>query len=649
MGVPQIWELLRPYIKDKRLPLKCFVSDFKKDNGRSPRIAIDGYSWIFECGFLLNQDQDVSNKYAGYGTIPKALVNFLSRLKEFLSLDISFILVFDGNMKPWFKNNYKNSGEETTTDTEYAKDYSVTWDEHMQAHQLLHSCMETDANNPTPSFMKIIKYILDEMKISYIEACGEGEAQCAWLQKHNYVDYVLSNDSDTLIFGCSKMLRNYSKSWEDVGATGVGNHRPDRKRDNKETFVTIVDIEEIDACAEERYNWWSLLFFSVLLGADYNKGVKGLGKSKSAKLAQLTSPDFAIQFHDIFNTIESSSKERLIEYEQFKKRLFDYCKSHSVELFGRNYKTLLQEDMQGWPSDTAIMYYFHPFLIPDLDEGVMDLRNVNMSGSPSYENIDFANLKNYLSAFHLPGVTDFERWFFEILQESFILRHLLINEKDSEKYMKITEEKIVYFSENRFQSICWKVRYNPYIKSLSELSGRLNAKKASSPRKRSPTKRQLESEEHWYGVWVPKGLIPGSHSLVKRFEERRKIEQENQSRTKFSPKKSLKTHSQKNTLDGFLMCHSSPVQDINNLNTIKIPLLQTVKKRLFVEQEDDFEDHSEHEGSSLIILEEIDVSKNDTSPSKQTWDLTQEYEEIHSDNEESPIKKQRLHGSADVH
>lgn len=646
MGVPQVWELLRPYIKDKRVPLKCFVSDFKRSNGRSPRIAIDGYSWIFECGFLVNQD--ASNKYAGYGTIPKALVNFLHRLKEFLSLDISFVLVFDGSMKPWFKNNYKNSGEETTTDTEHIEEYSVMWAEHMKAHQLLHTCLETDAKNSTPSFMKIIKYILDEMRISYVEACGEGEAQCAWLQKHKYVDFVLSNDSDTLIFGCTKMLRNYSKSWEDVGATGIGNHRPDRKRDNKESFVTVVNVDEIGACANERYNWWSLLFFSVLLGADYNKGVQGLGKSKSAKLAQLTSPDFAMEFHDIFTTTESSSKRRVIEYEQFKKRLYDYCKSHSVELFGRNYKTLLQEDMHGWPSDTAIMYYFHPFLIPDLDEDVMNLRNVNMSGSPGYEDIEFTNLKNYLSAFHLPGVTDFEKWFFEMMQESFVLRHLLINDKGSEECVRITEEKVLYFSENRFQTSCWKVRYNPFIESLSKLSCRPTSKKASSPRKRSPTKRQLESEEYWYSAWIPKELIPSSHILVKGFEERRKNEEmKQQSRTKSSPKKTLKA-SQKNTLDEFLMCHSSPIKNINNLSTIKIPLLEPVKKRLFVEQ-DDFEELSEHEDSSLIILEEVDISNNASSPSKQIWDLTQDYEKNHSDIEESPIKKQRLHETADLH
>lgn len=61
----------------------------------------------------------------------------------------------------------------------------------------------------------------------------------------------------------------------------------------------------------------------MLLGADYNRGVKGLGKNKSLQLVQCEDPNFSMEFYDIFKdfnledlTSESLRKSR---YRLFQK------------------------------------------------------------------------------------------------------------------------------------------------------------------------------------------------------------------------------------------------------------------------------------------------------------------------------------------
>ncbi|CAR31060.1 ZYRO0E08932p [Zygosaccharomyces rouxii] len=575
MGVPQIWELLRPYLQDKRVPLKKFVSDFKFSHGRSPRIAIDGYSWLFECGFILNQE--TPGKYASHGTIGKAVLNFVYRLKELLALNITFILVFDGSMKPSFKKNF-GSPLSCAED-----DYWSTWNSHMEIHERNGHCLKIMLDSEGLHFMQVVKGVLGSMRISYVEACGEGEAQCAWLQRNGHVDYVLTNDSDALVFGATRLLRNYSKFTNDLGATGnspLGKQRSS----SKDLFVTVVDLDQLNSATNDRYNWWSLLFFSVLLGADYNQGVKGMGKVKAAKLAQLQDPDFAQRFRDMFADLRR--RPQLSEYQNFQQELTEFCKDHSVELFDRNYRAMLGElSLEGWPSLNAIMYYFHPILIPQMDFQVFDKSNVNISGSNGYKEINFLQLQAYLGDFRLPAVTNFEKWFTETILDSFLLRRLLSQDRNLTDYVQIVDQRTFEIS-GKWPLSCWKIKYKPYI---------LFFQVGESGRNSFP-----------YTMWIPQGLIPQDHILITKWKRTPKSKTPSPSKSKISP--------QKNTLDSFLKKHASPVKDFSPAKKIDDQVtLEPVKKRLFVDSNDSSNDS---EDDSLVILDEITLKDNS---SLSTW------------------------------
>ncbi|AQZ12622.1 YEN1 (YER041W) [Zygosaccharomyces parabailii] len=580
MGVPQIWELLRPLLVDKRVPLKKFVVDFKTGHGRPPRIAIDGYSWIFECGFVLSQD--TPKKYASHGTMAKAVLNFIHRLKEFLALDVTFMLVFDGNMKPSFKKNFDSHG------ASLENDYLKTWNAHIRCHEQLGHCLKLSSIGEESDFMQVIKRILDSMRISYVEACGEGEAQCAWLQCQGYVDYVLSNDSDTLVFGCGRMLRNCSKFTSDIGVSG--NSPQAKQASSRELFVTVIDLNELQACTADRYNWWSLLFFSVILGADYNHGVKGMGKTKAAKLAQLRDPDFALQFRRLFGDLKNTCRDS--DYEHFQEKVIQYCRANSVELFGRNYRAMLGEvSLEGWPSKTAVMYYFHPVLIPAMDLSVFDKANLNINGNVNYQSLDFKKLKEFLVTFKLPAVANFDGWYAETMQEPFVLRHILTNREQLTDYMQVTEEKTLILG-GKFTLPCLKVRYRPYISFFIT---------NQSPRKsQSPTKRKRSENEYKYSLWIPQDLIPPNNVLLQRWNRTKNTKSPSPKKQKFSP--------QKNTLDDFLRKHTSPIKTPLSTHRSEV-VLEPVKKKLFVDEAE----CNDSEDDSLIILGEVQLKDNKPS------------------------------------
>ena len=54
-----------------------------------------------------------------------------------------------------------------------------------------------------------VKKLLTLMGISYIQPeVGEGEGYASELCRMGYVDYVLTEDMDTMAYGCPKLIRN---------------------------------------------------------------------------------------------------------------------------------------------------------------------------------------------------------------------------------------------------------------------------------------------------------------------------------------------------------------------------------------------------------------------------------------------------------
>ncbi|KAL8745316.1 MAG: hypothetical protein Q9184_007891, partial [Pyrenodesmia sp. 2 TL-2023] len=192
---------------------KLAVEHFEK-HGRPMRIAIDASIWHFQT-------------QSGQGGSNPALRTLYYRLIRLLSLSIRPLFVFDGANKPPFKRNVKTG----------------------------------NLGAQLPNF--ITKQLLNLFGFPYHTAPGEAEAECALLQKEGIVDAVLSEDVDTMMFGCTVHLRNWSS--ENVR----GNKSP-----------THVNLYRAEATKQGKSGLDSngMILVALMSGGDYiPAGVPGCG------------------------------------------------------------------------------------------------------------------------------------------------------------------------------------------------------------------------------------------------------------------------------------------------------------------------------------------------------------------------------------
>jgi flap endonuclease-1 len=107
------------------------------------------------------------------------------------------------------------------------------------------------------------KKLLTLMGIPYIQAPGEGEAQASYLVEKGDAWCVGSQDYDCLLFGAPRMVKNLTISG------GLG---------KLELIQLKKVLEELDITREQ------LVDLALLVGTDFNPGIKGIGAKKGLKL-----------------------------------------------------------------------------------------------------------------------------------------------------------------------------------------------------------------------------------------------------------------------------------------------------------------------------------------------------------------------------
>jgi flap endonuclease-1 len=109
-----------------------------------------------------------------------------------------------------------------------------------------------------------------------IQAPSEGEAQAAHMARSSHVWAAASKDYDTLIFGAPRLVRFLTISGKEF-LPSQGAFRP-----------IVPEVIELDRqLAAWRITREQLVDLAILVGTDFNEGVKGIGPKKALKLVQL--------------------------------------------------------------------------------------------------------------------------------------------------------------------------------------------------------------------------------------------------------------------------------------------------------------------------------------------------------------------------
>jgi Holliday junction resolvase YEN1 len=165
-------------------------------------------------------------------------------------------------------------------------------------------------------------------------APGEAEAECALLQREGIVDAVLSEDVDTLMFGCGRTLRN----WSSEGSRG--NKSP--------THVSVYDAK---ATKEGRsgLDREGMVLIALMSGGDYiTEGIPGCGIKVACEAARAGYGKSLCQ-------IPRSDTSGM---EAWRQNLAHEIRTNESKHFRVKHKKL--QIPEGFPNREVLGYYTHP-------------------------------------------------------------------------------------------------------------------------------------------------------------------------------------------------------------------------------------------------------------------------------------------------
>ena len=119
-----------------------------------------------------------------------------------------------------------------------------------------------------------VRELLDILGVTHCPAIGEAEGTCAALVQAQVVDAALSEDTDTLAYGCPLFLH---------------------KLDTTNAKVTAIRYSEVLTCL--RMTSAQFLDFCIMCGTDYNRNIPKIGPEKSYRLLQKFESLENLQFH----------------------------------------------------------------------------------------------------------------------------------------------------------------------------------------------------------------------------------------------------------------------------------------------------------------------------------------------------------------
>lgn len=202
-----------------------------------------------------------------------------------------------------------------------------------------------DADEVTQVMVSECQALLRLFGIPYITAPMEAEAQCAELVKLGLVDGIVTDDSDTFLFGGTRVYKNMFNSNKFV-----------------ECYIAS-DLEKELSLSREQ-----LISLAQLLGSDYTEGLIGVGPVTAVEiLSEFPGKSGLDDFRSWWLSVQSQSHPKEVDASSsFRKK---FRKSQGTKLFLPT----------GFPSAAVYDAYLYPEINPSAESfqwGVPDLEGL---------------------------------------------------------------------------------------------------------------------------------------------------------------------------------------------------------------------------------------------------------------------------------
>ena len=240
---------------------QCTYKDF-----RDRIVAIDAYNVLHQFLSII-RSRDGTPLKDSHGNITSHLSGLLYRTANLIEAKIRPVYVFDGKPHP-LKARVIEQRKQRRLQAEKA------WKEALEKGDIETAKKKAQqTSRVTDEIVEQSKELLDALGIPYVQAPSEGESQASYMVKKGDAYAVGSQDFDCLLFGSPLLIRNLTSSGR-------------RKLPNKKAYVKVTPelIRLKPGLSSLNILQKQLIDMAILIGTDFNEGIKGYGPKKSLNL-----------------------------------------------------------------------------------------------------------------------------------------------------------------------------------------------------------------------------------------------------------------------------------------------------------------------------------------------------------------------------
>jgi flap endonuclease-1 len=237
------------------------------DDLRRRSLAVDANNTLYQFLALIRM-RDGRPFTDIHGNVTSHLLGLLMRTTRLMGdYGVRPVFIFDGK-PPELKlktledrRKYRERARREWEEAVKRRDYSAAWSKAVRMDSLTRA-MQDDA-----------KTMLTLLGIPHIQAPEEGEAQAAYVASKGDVWAANSRDYDSVLFGAPRLVRYVTISGQEF-LPSTGSARP--------LIPELIELQELlEALSITREQ---LVDLAILVGTDFNTGVKGVGPKTALKL-----------------------------------------------------------------------------------------------------------------------------------------------------------------------------------------------------------------------------------------------------------------------------------------------------------------------------------------------------------------------------
>jgi len=233
------------------------------------KVVVDSMNLLYQ--FLTTiRSRDGSQLTDSKGQVTSHLIGLFNRTTKLMESGLKLVFVFDGK-PPELKQKTKEKRAAVKKEAaQKLKEAAAIGDKESMYKFASRTTVLTS------EMVKEAKKLVGLLGCPIVQAPSEGEAQCAYMTKKGEVDYSVSQDYDSLIFGCPLLIRNLSIAGKKkrAGKFAWQIVKPEKLSLSENLNTLGLDIDQ-------------LIVLAILVGTDYNPGgVKGIGPKTALKLVK---------------------------------------------------------------------------------------------------------------------------------------------------------------------------------------------------------------------------------------------------------------------------------------------------------------------------------------------------------------------------